>query len=237
MGRIKETKIRSDTNTDKMSIAPQEKSENKLFVANLDPRMTEFSVLKLFSGFGKIVREQYLWHTHGQYQGQPKGCCYIEYSSHEEALYAKNALDGKIALGRPLIVKFANDKKPTEKSQARNIHLERLKTRENRINPDTEDEISRLNANRYPISTSEKILAIQHKLKLLEGEINSNKTNNTSSIKIEKNPTTLSMAPQKSLSKFTMKNNQTHRPENQYKKQQKYYNSNSSSHRYSPYKK
>eukprot|EP00741_Cyanophora_paradoxa_P018645 tig00021072_g17995.t1 len=97
------------------SIEPLQRSEvveNKLYVGNLDARITEYAVLKLFRTYGKIVREEFLWHQHGQKKGEPRGYCFIEFSSRAEAERAKDALHGKLLLGRPLAVRFFNENVP-----------------------------------------------------------------------------------------------------------------------------
>jgi len=42
-----------------------------------------YQVLKLFGKYGRIVREDFLWHRTGPKEGQPKGCCFVEFSTTE----------------------------------------------------------------------------------------------------------------------------------------------------------
>lgn len=37
----------------------------------------------MFSPFGKIVTEDFLWHTRGRKRGEPRGFAFIQYSSKE----------------------------------------------------------------------------------------------------------------------------------------------------------
>lgn len=60
-----------------------ENRENKLYIGNLDPRVTEYHIINLFKPFGHIVREEFAWHTHGVKKGQPRGFCFIEYATNE----------------------------------------------------------------------------------------------------------------------------------------------------------
>lgn len=60
-----------------------EKSESRLYVGNLDLRITEATLIKMFSPFGKIVAEDFLWHTRGPKRGEPRGFAFIQYSTKE----------------------------------------------------------------------------------------------------------------------------------------------------------
>eukprot|EP00013_Stygamoeba_regulata_P009135 CAMPEP_0177669994 /NCGR_PEP_ID=MMETSP0447-20121125/23820_1 /TAXON_ID=0 /ORGANISM="Stygamoeba regulata, Strain BSH-02190019" /LENGTH=178 /DNA_ID=CAMNT_0019177063 /DNA_START=73 /DNA_END=606 /DNA_ORIENTATION=+ len=83
---------------------------HKLYVGNLDMRVKEFHLVKLFQPMGKIVRLQFLWHRFGQKRNEPKGYCFIEFSTREEAARAKALLNGKPLLGRPLSIRFSEEK-------------------------------------------------------------------------------------------------------------------------------
>ncbi|KAG9450187.1 hypothetical protein H6P81_010152 [Aristolochia fimbriata] len=60
-----------------------EKSETRLYVGNLDQRITESLLIKLFSQFGKIVQEDFLWHTRGPKRGEPRGYAFVQYGTRE----------------------------------------------------------------------------------------------------------------------------------------------------------
>ncbi|KAJ1394833.1 RNA-binding domain superfamily [Sesbania bispinosa] len=64
----------------------------------------------MFSPFGKIVSEDFLWHTRGPKRGEPRGFAFIQYSTKEEAELAKEKMHGKLACGRPLVVRLASEK-------------------------------------------------------------------------------------------------------------------------------
>ncbi|GFY84162.1 hypothetical protein Acr_03g0009360 [Actinidia rufa] len=64
----------------------------------------------MFSPFGKIVAEDFLWHTRGPKRGEPRGFAFIQFSSKEEAKLAKEKMNGKLACGRPLVVRLASEK-------------------------------------------------------------------------------------------------------------------------------
>lgn len=60
-----------------------EKSESRLYVGNLDLRINEAALIKMFSPYGKIISEDFLWHTRGPNKGEPRGYAFIQYSSKE----------------------------------------------------------------------------------------------------------------------------------------------------------
>ncbi|CAM9480351.1 unnamed protein product [Pylaiella littoralis] len=77
-----------------------------LFVGNLSYRVSEAVIIKLFTPFGKVVREQFCYHMVGPRRGEPRGFCFVEYSNCEDAAKAIRALHGRKLYGRPLRVRF-----------------------------------------------------------------------------------------------------------------------------------
>uniref|UniRef100_A0A0A0KJM9 Probable RNA-binding protein 18 n=1 Tax=Cucumis sativus TaxID=3659 RepID=A0A0A0KJM9_CUCSA len=134
-----------------------EKCESKLYIGNLDLRITEAALIKLFSPFGKIISEDFLWHTRGPKRGEPRGFAFIEYSSKEEAKLAKEKMHGKLACGRPLVVRLASEKLMTN-------------TTNDTSRTASESRKSRLGGSSYgQLTRSDKIAAIKNKLRALEG--------------------------------------------------------------------
>ncbi|CAL9780848.1 unnamed protein product [Musa acuminata subsp. burmannicoides] len=87
-----------------------ETCESKIYVGNIDQRVPESNVIKMFSPFGKIISEDFLWHTRGPKRGEPRGYAFIQYSAKEEALLAKTKMNGRFVSGRPLVVRLASEK-------------------------------------------------------------------------------------------------------------------------------
>jgi len=148
------------------AIPADEVREHKLYIGNLDPRATEYMIVKLFTPYGKIVREEFLWHTHGARRGEPRGYCFVEYSARVEAENAIRALNRKDLLGRPLVVRFVED---------RNEEIERERRSSPKPRPAKrpyEEERGRT----YPTaplaghSTEAKIAALQCKLKTMQSD-------------------------------------------------------------------
>ncbi|KAM1020857.1 hypothetical protein ACFX15_041274 [Malus domestica] len=135
-----------------------EKSESRIYIGNLDLRITEAALIKMFSPFGKIITEDFLWHTRGRKRGEPRGFAFIQYSSKEEARLAKEKMHGRLACGRRLVVCVSSDKylvKPAENSSKG-------------VGEATKTSASGTSSGQ--MSRSSKITAIKNKLKALEEE-------------------------------------------------------------------
>ncbi|KAL5225920.1 hypothetical protein ABZP36_012559 [Zizania latifolia] len=87
-----------------------DKSESRLYVGNLDFRISESDIIKMFSPFGKIISEDFLWHTRGPKRGEPRGYAFVQYTTREEAELAKEKMNGKLIRGRPVVVHLASEK-------------------------------------------------------------------------------------------------------------------------------
>lgn len=57
--------------------------ESRLYIGNLDLRITESALIKMFSPFGKIISEDFLWHARGPKRGEPRGYAFVQFSSKE----------------------------------------------------------------------------------------------------------------------------------------------------------
>ncbi|EOX93311.1 hypothetical protein QUC31_004067 [Theobroma cacao] len=79
----------------------------KLFVAGLSWSVDEKSLKDAFSSFGHVseVRIMYDKDT-----GRSRGFGFVHFSKEDEARCAKDAMDGKALLGRPLRISFALEK-------------------------------------------------------------------------------------------------------------------------------
>lgn len=64
-------------------------------------------MVKLFQNAGTIDKLEYLFHKIGPQAGQPRGYAFLTFSKREEAIKARKEFDGKILLGRTLLVKPA----------------------------------------------------------------------------------------------------------------------------------
>ncbi|XP_015389553.1 uncharacterized protein LOC102607794 isoform X1 [Citrus sinensis] len=140
-----------------------EKSESRLYIGNLDLKITEAALIKMFSPYGKIVSEDFLWHTRGPKRGVPRGFAFIEYSTKEEAKLAKEKMHGRLACGRPLVVRLASEKYLEDAAQNSSKAVgEANKT-------------GFVGGTSGQMNRSAKIAAIKNKLKALEEESSSAK--------------------------------------------------------------
>ncbi|XP_009788337.1 glycine-rich RNA-binding protein 4, mitochondrial-like [Nicotiana tabacum] len=80
---------------------------NKLFVAGLSWSVDEKSLNDAFSSFGQVTEVRIMYDKE---TGRSRGFGFVHFSKDEEANCAKDAMDGKAFLGRPLRVSFALEK-------------------------------------------------------------------------------------------------------------------------------
>ncbi|XP_065900032.1 probable RNA-binding protein 18 [Dysidea avara] len=80
---------------------------HKLWVGNIDKRITEKQLVKILSSHGKIRSWNYMIHRSGVNKGEPRDYCFVEYCSREEAEKTRSALNGRMALGKKLCVNWA----------------------------------------------------------------------------------------------------------------------------------
>lgn len=137
----------------------------------------------MFSPFGKIVSEDFLWHTRGPKRGEPRGFAFIQYSTKEvsfllflsilflkhflisttkvsmqEARLAKEKMHGRLACGRPLVVRLASEKYLMDSAENCSKGIGEA------------NRTSTSGSSSGQMTRSAKIAAIKNKLKALEDE-------------------------------------------------------------------
>lgn len=136
---------------------------NRLWIGNLDPKITEYHLVKLLERFGQVQQFDFLFHKSGPMEGQPRGYCFVNFHSRDEAERAIRCLNGKLALSKRLVVRWAHAQRfegfRTEKSSMPSS-LE-----PGCSGPADEGPVS--SANNH-LSTSAKIRAIEAKLQMME---------------------------------------------------------------------
>lgn len=96
--------------TDPLPVPPDSSPESdyRLWIGNLDSRLTEFSILKILQKFGSLKKFDFLYHKSGPDQGKSRGYCFASYDNKASAEHAMAKMNGKLALSKRLIVKWAN---------------------------------------------------------------------------------------------------------------------------------
>ncbi|ESK88680.1 single-stranded nucleic acid binding protein [Moniliophthora roreri MCA 2997] len=89
------------------SSQPRQTLQDRIYVGNLHPSVDEYTLLQLFAKYGKITKLDFLFHKTGPLKGKPRGYCFVEYASNDEALRALSAHD-KLLRGRKLVVTHAH---------------------------------------------------------------------------------------------------------------------------------
>ncbi|RPD65368.1 RNA-binding domain-containing protein [Lentinus tigrinus ALCF2SS1-7] len=82
--------------------------KDRLYVGNLHPSVDEYTLLQVFSKFGKISKLDYLFHKSGPLRGKPRGYAFVEYGSKDDAERALTHAHDKLLRGRKLVVTYAN---------------------------------------------------------------------------------------------------------------------------------
>ncbi|XP_036792866.1 probable RNA-binding protein 18 isoform X2 [Oncorhynchus mykiss] len=78
---------------------------HRLWIGNIDPKITEYYLVKLLERFGKVKQFDFLFHKSGPMEGQPRGYCFVNLHTKEEAERAIHCLNGKLALSKKLVVR------------------------------------------------------------------------------------------------------------------------------------
>ncbi|XP_041368907.1 probable RNA-binding protein 18 isoform X3 [Gigantopelta aegis] len=89
-----------------------DESDYRLWIGNLDSRITEFTLLKLVQKFGDLKKFDFLYHKEGPDVGKPRGYCFVSFNKKQVAERAIKGLDGKLALSQRLVVRWARAQKP-----------------------------------------------------------------------------------------------------------------------------
>lgn len=82
-------------------------SSNKLFVGGLSWSVDEKSLKDAFSSFGDVTEVRIVYDKDS---GRARGFGFVIFSNEDAAKSAKDAMDGKALLGRPLRINFALEK-------------------------------------------------------------------------------------------------------------------------------
>ncbi|KZW01392.1 RNA-binding domain-containing protein [Exidia glandulosa HHB12029] len=145
--------------------APAAIQQHRLFVGNLAPTVDEFTLIQIFSKYGKISKLDFLFHKTGPMKGKPRGYAFVEYADKEDAAKALLQAHDKVVRGRKLSVTFANTA-PT--NDLLPLHRTSFRRPVNEAGKPTT--LSLLKSTSKKTSTSAKIAALEAKLKQMSSD-------------------------------------------------------------------
>ncbi|KAG8010650.1 putative RNA-binding protein 18, partial [Nibea albiflora] len=135
---------------------------NRLWIGNIDPKITEYHLVKLLEKFGNVKQFDFLFHKSGPLEGQPRGYCFVNFNTREEAERAIQCLNGKLALSKKLVVRWAH-------AQVRRFEgFRNDKTMPPSLEPSCSGATEEGTVTANHLSTSAKIRAIEAKLQMME---------------------------------------------------------------------
>lgn len=134
---------------------------HRLWIGNIDAKITEYHLIKLLEKFGKVKQFDFLFHKSGPLEGQPRGYCFVNFHTKEEAERAIQCLNGKLALSKRLVVRWAH---------AQVMRFEPYKGDKN-LPCSLEPSCSEADMQPTSMSVSAKIKAIEAKLQMMEENV------------------------------------------------------------------
>ncbi|XP_049544683.1 probable RNA-binding protein 18 [Anopheles darlingi] len=81
--------------------------DRRLWLGNLDSRITEYQLLKIVQKYGKIEKFDMLFHRSGPLAGYPRGYAFVTYENHQDSQSALKRLDGKVVGEKTIVVRWA----------------------------------------------------------------------------------------------------------------------------------
>ncbi|KAJ7485378.1 hypothetical protein FB451DRAFT_1027185 [Mycena latifolia] len=159
-----------EPSTSKVAPQPRQILQDRLYIGNLHPTVDEYSLLQIFSKFGKVTKLDFLFHKTGVLKGKPRGYAFVEYGNKDDALKALSTAHDKLLRGRKLVVTFAQQA-PVDPgagpSSYGNVGSKHRKTMAESGRPTTLSMIKSGMGSRHE-GTSNKIAMMEAKLRELE---------------------------------------------------------------------
>ncbi|XP_064457170.1 probable RNA-binding protein 18 [Ornithodoros turicata] len=87
---------------------PAETDDKRIWIGNLDSRLTEFHLVKVLKKFGNVKKFDFLFHKSGPLRGHPRGYCFVTYETKAQAEEALRNIHGKQLLSKTMVAKWAN---------------------------------------------------------------------------------------------------------------------------------
>ncbi|XP_055310510.1 probable RNA-binding protein 18 [Sitodiplosis mosellana] len=140
--------------------------ERRLWIGNLDSRISEYQLLKIVQKCGQIEKFDMIFHKSGPQAGQARGYAFVTYHDNSGAMMALSKLNGTLVGTKNVVVRLA-----------KNINYDEMDK------PKSKVEIPALAAgtlNSNKLSKELTIKAIEAKLKALENQSDDLVINQTS---------------------------------------------------------
>jgi len=153
----------SEAESSTTSSSTQALRDDRLYIGNLHPGISEYALLQVFSKCGKVKGLDYLFHKSGPQKGKPRGYAFLEYGRSEDAGKAIALFNDKVIRGRKLVVTYATQSPYEDASSTSRSGPRRIPSEASR--PTT---LSLLKSPSRPQSTESKIAALETKLKQLQ---------------------------------------------------------------------
>ncbi|XP_014256578.1 probable RNA-binding protein 18 [Cimex lectularius] len=126
--------------------------ERRLWIGNLDPRITEFQLVKILQKYGQIDKFDLLYHKTGPQAGQPRGYAFVTFVDSMSAKHMMADLDRKIVGNKMLSIKWAHNMGNNDFTKQKNdISIPALGVRDEK-----------------KINRRSQILAIESKLRMMK---------------------------------------------------------------------
>ncbi|XP_021706285.1 probable RNA-binding protein 18 isoform X2 [Aedes aegypti] len=88
---------------------PLPPDDRRLWIGNLDSRVTEYQLLKIAQKCGKIEKFDMLFHRSGPMAGYPRGYAFVTYERQKDSEIALEVLNGKLVGDKHMVVRWAKN--------------------------------------------------------------------------------------------------------------------------------
>ncbi|KAI0077284.1 RNA-binding domain-containing protein [Panus rudis PR-1116 ss-1] len=146
---------------------PRQLLKDRLYIGNLHPSVDEYTLLQVFSKYGKISKLDFLFHKSGPLKGKPRGYAFVEYSNSDDAAQALVSANDKLLRGRKLVVTYAHQAPPDDAS-AHGGAMRMKKGISEVGKPTTLSLLKSVGSGRSNAGTEDKIAKMEAKLRQLE---------------------------------------------------------------------
>nr|XP_029729571.1 probable RNA-binding protein 18 isoform X2 [Aedes albopictus] len=88
---------------------PLPQDDRRLWIGNLDSRVTEYQLLKIAQKCGKIEKFDMLFHRSGPMAGYPRGYAFVTYERQKDSEAALEVLNGRRVGDKHMVVRWAKN--------------------------------------------------------------------------------------------------------------------------------